>query len=127
MEMKWGLVPDMAGFVLWRGNVRDDVLRELVLTCREFSGAEAVELGFVTRTADDPLAEALTLARRIASQSPDAVRAAKRLANLAQDGDEAAVLLAESREQAALIGRPNQIEAVMANLQKRPPTFGDPV
>ena len=27
MEMKWGIVPDMAGFALWRGLVRDDVLR----------------------------------------------------------------------------------------------------
>jgi len=40
MEMKWGIVPDMAGYALWRGNVRDDVLRELIYTAREF-GAEA--------------------------------------------------------------------------------------
>ena len=25
MEMRWGLVPDMAGYPLWRGNVRDDL------------------------------------------------------------------------------------------------------
>ncbi len=41
MEMKWGLVPDMAGFPLWRGNARDDVIRELTYTNREFSGTEA--------------------------------------------------------------------------------------
>ena len=39
------------------------------------------------------------------------------------DGD--AILLAESREQAALIRRPNQIEAVMAGMQKRAPNFTD--
>jgi enoyl-CoA hydratase/carnithine racemase len=125
MEMKWGLVPDMAGFALWRGNVRDDVLRELVFTNREFDAEEAVRLGFVTRTAADPLAEAMAMARDIAGRNPQAVRGAKRLADAALDADPAAILLAESREQGALIGTPNQIEAVMANMQKRPPAFSD--
>ena len=123
MEMKWGIVPDMAGYALWRGNVRDDALRELVYTAREFDAGEALALGFVTRIAVDPHAEAMALAHTIAGRNPDAVRAAKRLANL--EGDAGAVLLAESREQAALLRSPNQIEAVMANMQKRAPTFGD--
>ena len=125
MEMKWGIVPDMAGFALWPGLVRDDVLRELTYTAREFSGEEAVGLGFVTRTADDPLAEALALARQIADRNPEAIRAAKRLANLVGGGQAAEALLAESREQGALIGRPNQMEAVAAGMQKRAPRFGD--
>ena len=29
MAMRWGLVPDMSGYPLWRGNVRDDILRRL--------------------------------------------------------------------------------------------------
>lgn len=125
MEMKWGLVPDMAGFALWRGLVRDDVLREMIYTAREFTGEQAVDLGFVTRLAEDPHAEALALARQIAARNPDAVRGAKRLANLARDEGAGPVLLAESVEQAALIATPNQMEAVMANLQKRPPAFTD--
>lgn len=123
MELKWGIVPDMAGFVLWRGTVRDDVLRELTYTAREFGAAEAQALGFVTRLAEDPLAEARTLAHAIAARNPDAIRAAKRLAN--HEGDAAAVLLAESVEQAALLRSPNQIEAVMANMQQRAPAFRD--
>lgn len=123
MEMKWGIVPDMAGYALWRGNVRDDALRELVYTAREFDAGEALALGFVTRIAADPRAEAMALARAIAGRNPDAVRAAKRLANL--EGDAGAILLAESREQAALLRSPNQIEAVMANMQKRAPAFTD--
>jgi enoyl-CoA hydratase/carnithine racemase len=123
MEMKWGIVPDMAGFALWRGFVRDDVLRELAYTAREFDAGEAQAWGFVTRIAEDPHAEAMVLARAIAARNPHAVRAAKRLANL--EGDAAATLVAESAEQAALLRSPNQIEAVMANLQKRPPSFTD--
>ncbi|MGK6354438.1 crotonase/enoyl-CoA hydratase family protein [Sphingomonas sp. DT-207] len=123
MEMKWGIVPDMAGFALWRTTVRDDVLRELVYTAREFDAEEAQALGFVTRIAEDPHAEALALARAIAGRNPHAIRAAKRLANL--EGDAAATLAAESAEQAALLRTPNQIEAVMANMQKRAPVFRD--
>ncbi|MEP9358624.1 crotonase/enoyl-CoA hydratase family protein [Sphingomonas sp. KR3-1] len=123
MEMKWGIVPDMAGYALWRGNVRDDVLRELAYTAREFDAAEAQASGFVTRIAEDPHAEALALARAIAGRNPHAIRAAKRLANLEADAGE--TLLAESREQAGLLRTPNQIEAVMANMQKRPPNFID--
>ena len=66
-EAHWGLVPDMAGVALWRTLARDDVLRELTYTAREFDGVEAERLGFVTRLADDPLAEAMALARVIGS------------------------------------------------------------
>lgn len=123
MEMKWGLVPDMGGMMLTRDLVRDDRLRELIYTARIVSGAEAVELGLATRVADDPLALALATAREIAQKSPDAIRAAKRLLQVAARGDAAATLIAESVEQEALIGGANQREAVAANLEKRAPRF----
>ena len=125
LEAKWGLVPDMGGIALWRTLVRDDVLRELTFTHREFGAAEAERLGFVTRLADDPHAAALALAHEIAGRSPDAVRGAKRLYNGAADQDAAAALLAESAEQKAVLRTPNQVEAVMANMEKRPAVFGD--
>lgn len=124
-ESYWGLVPDMAGPALWRTLARDDVLRELTYTAREFSAAEALGYGFVTRIADDPHAEALMLAREIAARSPDATRAAKRLFNLSADADAAAVLQAETDEQVALMGSPNQREAVAAGMAKRTATFAD--
>ncbi len=102
MEAKWGLVPDMAGTVLLRGLVRDDVLRELTYTARIVGGHEAVAIGLATRVADDPHAEALALARSIAGQKREAMRAAKRL--LAMSDEEAAVRLrAEAVEQGALL------------------------
>jgi hypothetical protein len=39
--------------------------------------------------------------------------------------DPAEGLVQETFEQVALIGAPNQVEAVMANLQKRAPSFVD--
>ena len=89
MEMRWGLVPDMAGYPLWRGNVRDDVLRKLVYTNAEFSGAEACAMGFATEISEDPLARAMALAEDITGKNPEAMRAAKRLSNqLADSTDE---------------------------------------
>jgi enoyl-CoA hydratase/carnithine racemase len=124
-ETFWGLVPDMAGVALWRTSVRDDVLRELTYTAREFDGVEAERHGFLTRLADDPVEEALEMARMIASRSPDAVAAAKRLYNLAADADAASILAAESSEQVKLKGSYNQKEAVAAYVEKRAPMFGD--
>ena len=123
MEMKWGLVPDMGGYALWRGLVRDDVLRELTYTNREFTGAEALDLGFATMVEDDPLARATALAETIANKNPEAIRGAKRLFKVMHEEGEDAILMAESEEQVGIIRKPNQIEAVMAEMQKRPPKF----
>jgi enoyl-CoA hydratase/carnithine racemase len=124
MEIKWGLVPDMGGMVLMRELARSDVVRELTFTGRIFSGEEALQLGFATRLAADPLAEALRMARDIAGKSPDAIRAGKRLLNAAHMHSAADLLIAESVEQKALIGGANQKEAVQANIERRPPRFG---
>lgn len=126
MELKWGLVPDMAGLPLWRGTIRDDHLRELAFTAREFTAADGVRYGAITRLADDPHAAAMALAGEIAGRNPEAVRGMKRLANALYEDSAADLLLAESREQAAVIRTPNQIEAVMANFEKRAPKFADP-
>jgi len=125
LEIKWGLVPDMAGIALMRELARSDVIRELSLTGRVFSGAEALAYGFATSLHADPLAAARATAHEIAGRSPDAVRAAKRLLNMASDADTAAILLAESSEQAALIGSPNQVEAVRAGVEGRAGRFAD--
>ncbi|TMM46162.1 crotonase/enoyl-CoA hydratase family protein [Qipengyuania marisflavi] len=125
MEMKWGLVPDMGGYALWRGLVRDDVLRELVYTNREFTGTEACEMGMATFTDADPLARATALAETIAQRNPEAIRGAKRLAATMVEADTDAILMAESAEQGIVMRRPNQVEAVMAGMQKRAPNFTD--
>jgi len=126
LEIKWGLVPDMGGIALMRELARADVVRELAFTGREFSGAEAVAYGFATAVHADPLGAARQTARTIASKSPHAVRALKRLLNASAGLDRAAILLAESKEQAALIGAPNQIEAIRSGVEKRPARFVDP-
>ena len=124
-ETYWGLVPDMAGFPVWRGLVRDDVLRELVYTAREFDAEEALHHGFITRIVADPHAATMELARTIAAKSPNAIRGSKRLCNAAFDLDERALLELETAEQIAVIGQPPMMEQVAANMQKRAAVFAD--
>lgn len=123
MEIKWGLIPDMTGTQTLRHLVRLDVAKELTFTGRIVEGDEAVTIGLATRVADDPVADAMELARAIAKRSPDAIRAAKRLFNAAPYLSLEEGLRHEEREQVALMGSKNQLEAVAAALQKREPSF----
>ena len=125
MEMKWGLVPDVGGMPLWRTQVADDVLREMIYTNREFSGLEAKAMGFATHVSDNPHSAAMELAKVIANKNPHAVRGAKRLCNAMANATDAELLQAESDEQVLVIRKPNQMEAVMAAIAKRKPVFVD--
>ena len=126
MEMKWGIIPDMGGYVLWRGLVRDDVLRELTYTAREFSGEEAAALGFASEVAADPLARAMAIAEVIATRNPAAIRSAKALFNRHHEMATDDILMEESVAQQRLLGTRNQIEAVMSQMEKRPPNYSEP-
>jgi enoyl-CoA hydratase/carnithine racemase len=124
-ETYWGLVPDMTGTLTLSKVCGLDVAKELTFTSRIFSGSEAKELGLATKLSETPYEDALALAAEIASRNPDAIRAAKRLfANLSntQAADQFAM---ERSEIGALIGSPNQVEAVMAGFEKREPNFAD--
>jgi enoyl-CoA hydratase/carnithine racemase len=127
MEVKWGLVPDMGITQTLPRLVPIDVAKELTFTGRTVPGSEALALGLVTRTSDDPLASALALADEIAAKSPDAVRAAKRLYDETwESNDAAAALKLESELQVGLIGKPNQLAAVVAGMSGEKPVFVDP-
>ncbi|MEO7372138.1 MAG: crotonase/enoyl-CoA hydratase family protein [Ilumatobacteraceae bacterium] len=125
-EVHWGLVPDMTGTLMLSTLVRADVAKELVFTARVFDGREAFTLGLATRLSDTPLEDATAMAGEIAARSPDAIRGAKALLNRLFDSGAAEQFAEERRIISSLIGRPNQIEAVMANFDKRPPAFTDP-
>ena len=125
MEIKWGLVPDMAGTQLMRHLAREDIVRELSYTGRIFSAQEALEYGFVTRISDDPLALAMDTAREIAAKNPQAIRGNKRLFNAANYLSAEAGLLMESEIQDNVMGAPNQKEAVKAILENRTANFTD--
>ena len=124
-EIDYGLIPDMSLTQTMPDLVGIDVAKELTFTGRTVDGAEAHELGLVTRLADDPRAAALELAREIASKSPDAIRAGKRLLNETYRADAATGLALEQELQQQLMGSPNQLAAVQAALSGEPAEFKD--
>jgi len=126
LEIRWGLVPDMTGSQLLPELVGRDVAKELTFSGRVVRGEEAVALGLATRVDPDPRKAALELARIIADRNPHAIRAAKRLLDQAGRVDLETGFAAEQEEIGALIGSPNQAEAVAAEFGKRPPRFTDP-
>jgi len=124
-ETYWGLIPDVGLTQTLRNVVGLDVAKELTFTARVISGAEAKELRLATHVSSDPHRDAMALAREIASRSPDAVRAAKKLLNTALLGSVADGLRLEAELQGKLVGKPNQLEAVKARFEKRAPRFRD--
>ena len=122
-EVHWGLVPDMTGTQVLSSLVRPDVAKELTFTARIFTGTEAFELGIATKLSDTPLDDALAMAREIAGRSPDAVRGAKELFNRVTNAGAAEQFAEERRVIGSLIGRPNQVETVMANFENRPAVY----
>ena len=89
------------------------------------SGTEAVALGLATRASEDPRGDALALAAQLAASNPQAIRGAKELLDQSGTVSAAQQFADESRVIGGLIGTPNQVEAVAAFFEKRPPAFVD--
>lgn len=126
MEIEYGLIPDMGITRTLFPVLRLDVLKELMFTGRVLEVEEARALGLVTRVVDDPLAEAKALAATIAQKSPHAIRLGKRLVNELELTAVREAFELETELQMKLLGSPNQMEAAMAKMQKRAPSFRDP-
>lgn len=125
LEIRWGLIPDMTGTQMLPRLVGLDVAKELTFTGRMVSGEEAARIGLATKVTDNPREDALALAAEIAAKSPQAVRGAKELLNLAGQVSLAEGFAAEERTISGLIGSPNQVEAVTAYFEKRPAAYQD--
>ncbi len=122
MEAKWGLIPDMGISQSLPKLMRADQAMELIMTGRVLEATEAQSLGLLTRIADDPLAEAIAMAELLKTKSPDALKGSKKLVNGTWGCGEASLKL-EAELQAAIMGQANQMEMVMATMQKRAPNF----
>ena len=118
MEAKWGLIPDMAGMLLLREVLPRDVAFELTATGRVLTAEEAKALGLITRIEPDPLAAARALAAQIATRSPDASAAAKRLFREVWSASEHRVLAGERRWQLRMLLGKNQRIATARNMGK---------
>ena len=125
MEIRWGLIPDIAISATLRNVMPVDRVKELTFSGRIVSGEEAAALGLVTQVDDAPVDAAMAMAKAIASSSPDAIQSAKRLINESWALSDAETLKLEAELQLKVLAGSNQAEAVRAQMQRRPPNFAD--
>jgi len=123
MEIKWGIIPDMAITATLRDIMPADRVKQLAYSGRIISGSEAERIGLITAIHEQPLEASRDLAAEIAGKSPDAIRAIKTLINSSWHDSVDSALQREARLQISVMGKPNQIEAVTANMEKRSPIF----
>lgn len=124
-ELHWGITPDMTGTFMLSRLVRNDIARELTYTAKVIDGREAERLGLVTHLSESPHEDAMALAAEIAARNPQGVRGAKALYNRIFTQNVADQFAEERRVIGSLIGTPNQVEAITANLEGRRPAFTD--
>jgi enoyl-CoA hydratase/carnithine racemase len=124
LEGKWGLIPDMTGVRSLAELVGIDTAKRLTMTAEMLSGKQAAELGLVTELAADPVAAALELAEQLATRSPDALAAAKRLFNETWTASPRRTFSRERAEQLRLLFAANTKAAREAAFRKAAPVFG---
>ncbi len=115
MATTWSL-PDVAGLAL---------ARDMLLTGRVVTGAEAVPLGLASRSApaDRVLAEALEMATGIASRAPVATRLTTVALREGGHRDHATALQWEALAQAVTLATDDLQEGLAAQRERRPPVF----
>ena len=98
---------------------------ELIFTGDWISSEEAVEFGIASRVLpDDKLIPDMTeLAARIAAQPPNTLRVQKQLLLAARKDALNAAIARESEAAKICIGSPENVEALRAFAEKRPPDF----
>jgi enoyl-CoA hydratase len=124
-EINLGLMPGAGGTQRLTRAVGKTLATEMVLLGRELNGREAEARGLANRSVptERVLEVALSLAKRIAAQAPQAIRTAKRAIAQSYEQSLHAALLDERRAFAALLQTDDAREGVQAFLGKRKPTW----
>jgi enoyl-CoA hydratase/carnithine racemase len=120
-----GLVPEIASSYTLQAAIGRQRAAELMLTAEWIDAARALEMGLAARRFPDAelLDAALAKARQIAQWPISALVGIKRTLQVANRAGIEAALAAETAGMRALAGSPENIEAVTAFMQKRPPDF----
>ena len=127
-EVRWGIFPSGGGALKLERQIGFTWARDLLLTGRLISAAEAQAVGLVGQVVapGEVLTAALQRAESIVTNSPVAVTAVKRfLANRAAR-DFAADTADEDREAKAVRASRDRLEGIEAFLNRRAPLYQDP-
>ena len=125
-ETKLAFVADLGTTQRLHRIVGEPWARELCLTGRDFTGEEALRIGFITHLCEDKASlfqKAEELAQEIADNSPLAVQGVKDVLRFTSDHGTAAGLKYVAQKNAAMLICEDGIEAVTAAIEKRKPVF----
>lgn len=125
--LKIGLIPGDGGAWLLPRMIGHARASELLFTGKTISAAEALDWGLVSQVvAGDKLIEtAQSMAEAVAQQSPEALRAAKRLLRHGQTVGFETLMEMSANAQALMHASDDHIEAVSAMLEKRSAEYKD--
>jgi enoyl-CoA hydratase/carnithine racemase len=120
-----GLVPEIASSYTLQASIGRQRAAELMLSAEWIDAARALEMGMAARCFPDAelLPAALAKAREIAQWPISALVGIKRTLQVAHRAGIEAALAVEDEGMRRLAGSPENIEAVTAFLQKRPPDY----
>ena len=124
-EINLGVIPGAGGTQRLTRAVGKSVAMEMILTGEPIDAREAHRLGLVARVVPNELLveDALTLAAKIATKSPLALRMAKEAVNAAYEMSLTDALAHERRLFYLLFASEDQKEGMAAFLEKRDPDF----
>ena len=124
-EAAVGLLPCAGGTQRLSWLIGEAWASKMILLGERMNADTALQTGLVIEKVEtgQALEQALALAEKINKQSPDAVRACKRLLNNARENAIQAGLENERSEFEALVGEKNQLEGTNSFLEKRKPTW----
>ena len=123
MEIKWGIIPDMAMTTSLPYLMNIDKALEMATTADILDANEAFSKGLITAIDEKPLEKARALAKKIANKSPDAIRSIKRLFYQTWHKNDQFSLDLEAQLQLQIMSGSNQMEAVKSSLSGAKPDF----
>ena len=124
-EINLGLIPGWGGTQRLARVCGLGVAKELILTGRSVGAEEALERGLVSALCEpgELFGKTLETARRLATKSPVALRAAKEALNVVLQGSHDGNLANEASVFAQLFGSEDAKEGMAAFVEKREPRF----
>jgi len=124
-EVTLGIMPGAGGTQLLPRAVGERRAKEIILTGRPFSAAEALEWGVVNRVCepDRLMTEALETAAAICANAPLSVRQAKKSMQVGLQLDLKSAFLFEIEAYNRLVPTEDRLEGVAAFNEKRKPNF----
>jgi enoyl-CoA hydratase len=125
-ETRLALVADLGTLQRLPKLIGESWARELALTGRDFSGEEALKIGFVTHLCENReslLEKAGDVAEEIAANSPLAVQGVKDAMRFSSEHGVSAGLKYVAQKNAAILISEDGFEALTAAMEKRKPVF----